>query len=98
MLMSTWSPDGLKRSKREEASKLLASTCDDLVSIDNSRSRPPLLYHHIMLFARQLLRALPKLTPTAPAARSFSASALRRSYEDTLKNLLIKADSKVICQ
>ncbi|PWN46119.1 alpha subunit of succinyl-CoA ligase [Ceraceosorus guamensis] len=32
------------------------------------------------------------------AAAPFSTSALRASYEDTIKNLLIQKDSKVICQ
>ncbi|KAK0528050.1 ligase of succinyl-coa [Tilletia horrida] len=34
----------------------------------------------------------------ALSRRAFSSSAARASYEDTIKNLLIKKDSKVICQ
>jgi hypothetical protein len=30
--------------------------------------------------------------------RGLSSSALRRSYDDTIKNLRIRADSKVLCQ
>ncbi|EST07636.1 CoA-binding [Kalmanozyma brasiliensis GHG001] len=33
-----------------------------------------------------------------PLARGFSSSAARASYEDTIKNLLINKDSRVICQ
>ncbi|PWN34113.1 succinate-CoA ligase [Meira miltonrushii] len=29
---------------------------------------------------------------------AFSSSAIRRSYEDTIKNILVKKDSKIICQ
>lgn len=53
------------------------------------------------MLARQTLsalRTLPRTASPAGAAASFSTTALRSSYEDTLKNLLIKADSKVICQ
>lgn len=59
------------------------------------------------MFARQSLRALRsqplRATPAAPLGAkplraAFSSSVLRSSYEDTLKNLLVKGDSKVICQ
>ncbi|EPQ28735.1 uncharacterized protein PFL1_03539 [Pseudozyma flocculosa PF-1] len=38
------------------------------------------------------------LSRSGAGAASFSTSALRRSYEDTIKNLMINKDSKVICQ
>lgn len=57
------------------------------------------------MLARQSLRAFSSLPAVAarsaapaPSSRLFSTTALRSSYEDTLKNLLIKKDSKVICQ
>jgi succinyl-CoA synthetase alpha subunit len=35
----------------------------------------------------------------APAGRrAFSQSAARRAYADTIKNLMVKPDAKVICQ
>lgn len=37
-------------------------------------------------------------TSSSPLLRTFTSTSLRQSYEDTLKNLLVKADSKVICQ
>lgn len=37
--------------------------------------------------------------PFRPAGqRTFASSASRRSYEDTIKNLMIRKDTKVICQ
>ncbi|CAO1635139.1 unnamed protein product [Sympodiomycopsis kandeliae] len=52
-----------------------------------------------MLAARTALRTARAATSTGAAPlRAFSSTPLRKSYEDTLKNLLIKADSKVICQ
>ncbi|WFC96132.1 hypothetical protein MBRA1_002788 [Malassezia brasiliensis] len=42
-----------------------------------------------------LLRAAPR---TACAPRLLSTSAVRRSYADTIKNIYVNKDSKVICQ
>ncbi|KAH9937195.1 succinate-CoA ligase [Fomitopsis serialis] len=44
-----------------------------------------------------LSRAGPSLL-SAAGRRAFSQSAPRRSYEDTIKNLLIHKDTKVLCQ
>ena len=35
---------------------------------------------------------------TSAGARSFSSTVLRRSYEDTVKNIYVKKDSPIICQ
>ena len=37
-------------------------------------------------------------TYTACAPRLLSTSAVRRSYADTIKNIYVNKDSKVICQ
>jgi hypothetical protein len=34
----------------------------------------------------------------AAGRRTFSQSATRRSYEDTIQNLLIRKDTRVLCQ
>lgn len=51
-----------------------------------------------MFLALQSLRGFRSASSALPKFAAFSTTTLRRSYEDTLKNLLIKADSKVICQ
>ena len=35
---------------------------------------------------------------TSAGARSFSSTVLRRSYDDTVKNIYVKKDSPIICQ
>lgn len=50
-----------------------------------------------MLAARTALRTA-RAAVSPAQQRTFASTTLRKSYEDTLKNLLVKADSKVICQ
>ena len=38
------------------------------------------------------------LMPVSAGRRAFSQSATRQSYENTIKNLLVHKDTKVICQ
>lgn len=47
--------------------------------------------------ALPLLRASAARAPAPAARRAFASAAPRLSYEDTIKNLMLKADSKVSC-
>ncbi|PWN96094.1 alpha subunit of succinyl-CoA ligase [Tilletiopsis washingtonensis] len=47
---------------------------------------------------RAALSPLARASAPVTARRAFATAAPRMSYEDTIKNLLLKADSKVICQ
>jgi len=51
----------------------------------------------LSLASRSALRSFPS-TSTSSASRTFSSSASRNGYEQTLKNLLISGDSRLICQ
>jgi len=46
-----------------------------------------------MLFSIQFVTSI-----LETGRRVFSSSASRKSYEDTIKNLLIHKDTKVLCQ
>ncbi|KAG8886971.1 Succinate--CoA ligase [ADP/GDP-forming] subunit alpha, mitochondrial, partial [Tulasnella sp. 408] len=47
---------------------------------------------------RQATKPLAAAVRLGAGQRTFASSASRRSYEDTIKNLMIRKDTKVICQ
>jgi succinyl-CoA synthetase alpha subunit len=80
----------------------------DFVQLSIFQSAIPLLFHTVTPYPSLSLslhssRIVSMFKHAAvslrrPLARGFSSSTARASYEDTIKNLLINKDSRVICQ